>query len=348
MNNFTMQLNHSSKSKPSQNTEEFIENLWIDEMRDGFLVTADTKRLWNAQIGCVKEFERICKKYNLRWFISSGTLLGAVRHKGFIPWDNGIDVVMFRPEYEKFRQVVETELNPPYILNAWYNHKLDSEAVAFIDEEDDAKLPVVPFELQAETLKKWPFYSLLKIEDSRTTMIIRKGCKSMLQSAYVKISPLDPAPPFPNKEYSVISEMAQLLFFATTTPWKIAYVIKNTTDVKTLALRNTLREVIKVPFQKRALQFEEFMAKNFFNSPRVCELKNLFIEERKNEIFDVGDFEKVINIPFEKIELPAPIGYDNILTTQYGDWHEIVKKPSEVSDFSVDVPFSEYAEKSLL
>ena len=68
----------------------FIENIEHDEMRDGFLVTSNRKKLWNVQIGLINEVARICKKHDIRWFAIGGTLLGAARHKGFIPWDDAL------------------------------------------------------------------------------------------------------------------------------------------------------------------------------------------------------------------------------------------------------------------
>lgn len=77
----------------------------------GVITGEDFRRMQLLELDMLVEMDRICRKHNIRYTITSGTLLGAVRHKGYIPWDDDADVAMLREEYEKFRRVSH-ELNP--------------------------------------------------------------------------------------------------------------------------------------------------------------------------------------------------------------------------------------------
>jgi len=69
------------------------------------------RQLQMIQLEMLIEVDRICRKCNIKYNIIAGTLLGAIRHGGFIPWDDDADVALLRPEYEKFREAVKTELD---------------------------------------------------------------------------------------------------------------------------------------------------------------------------------------------------------------------------------------------
>lgn len=73
-------------------------------------VSYDMSRVHQANLRILKEIDRICRKYNIKYMLDAGTLIGAVRHKGFIPWDDDADVAFTRNQYEAFMKVVKREL----------------------------------------------------------------------------------------------------------------------------------------------------------------------------------------------------------------------------------------------
>ena len=75
------------------------------------------KKLQEAEIEILDYLDELCKKNNLKYFMMYGTLLGAVRHKGFIPWDDDIDVGMLRDDYEKLIKILENEKHDKFKMD---------------------------------------------------------------------------------------------------------------------------------------------------------------------------------------------------------------------------------------
>lgn len=92
------------------------ENFLQPETRDGVEVTAEMKAVWKVLLDILEEFIRVCERYNLKYCLDGGTMLGAVRHKGFIPWDDDIDVSLPRSDFNKFLEIAKNELSSKYFL----------------------------------------------------------------------------------------------------------------------------------------------------------------------------------------------------------------------------------------
>lgn len=88
-----------------------LENDFLrEEERNGFVVSKEMKRVWSYEINILKRFISICENNGLKWCMIAGSLLGTVRHQGFIPWDDDIDVAMPRVDYDKFLEIASKEL----------------------------------------------------------------------------------------------------------------------------------------------------------------------------------------------------------------------------------------------
>ncbi len=89
---------------------KFDDSFYEGEERQGFYIRPLMKRAWAAELEVLSEISRICRLRNIRWFAGGGTLLGAVREHGYIPWDDDLDLYMLRPDYEAFVRTADRDL----------------------------------------------------------------------------------------------------------------------------------------------------------------------------------------------------------------------------------------------
>ena len=89
------------------------EDFFKEEIREGFTVTGTMKRAWAAEMEILEQLKEFFSEHNLTWFAEVGTLLGAVRHKGYVPWDDDLDIGMPRGDYMRMIQIL---LNNPDAL----------------------------------------------------------------------------------------------------------------------------------------------------------------------------------------------------------------------------------------
>ncbi len=101
----------------------FPENYFNTETRCRFTIGKLMKSNWAAQLEVLEVLKEICSKHDIGFFAGFGTLIGAVRHKGFIPWDDDIDVTMKRSDYMRFLSVARQELPPQYCILSVYHEE---------------------------------------------------------------------------------------------------------------------------------------------------------------------------------------------------------------------------------
>ena len=99
----------------------FSDKYFDGEVRDGFFIESKMKRAWAAQLEVLDEIRRICQANNIRYFADWGTLLGAVRHQGFVPWDDDLDICMLRDDYNRFLEIAPGQLSSYFELKSLYN-----------------------------------------------------------------------------------------------------------------------------------------------------------------------------------------------------------------------------------
>ncbi len=102
--------------KNSLSNLAFLPSFFNDEIREGFYIPEMMKRYWAGQLKVLSEISKVCEKYNISWVADYGSLIGAVRHGGYIPWDDDFDICMLRHDYERFVDVAPKELPKDYQL----------------------------------------------------------------------------------------------------------------------------------------------------------------------------------------------------------------------------------------
>lgn len=108
------------------------------------------KRLQNAELSILKDFDKVCAKYGINYFLIGGSLIGLVRHKGFIPWDDDLDIGMLREEYERFLKIMPKELTKDYILASPETHPGYCSAVIKLMRKGTKFVPSFSTEMQCE------------------------------------------------------------------------------------------------------------------------------------------------------------------------------------------------------
>lgn len=271
---------------------EFDEKFFESEEREGFFIEEKMKRAWAAQMEVLREIDRICKKHGIQYFADSGTLLGAVRHKGFIPWDDDIDIAMTRDEYRKFFTVALKELPEGWIIRDWSNG-------------GDA-----PFGRVVNTEK---------INMGKEHMLRFHGCPYIVG---IDIFQLDYVPVAEEEEEA----WHLLLRYLSALSGKIE---ENGNNVLTEEIEQNLyqaEEWCNVKFDRSKnlnMQIRKLMNQlaQCYQSDEAAELEMVVWDWAKERRFKYKRewYGESIEVPFENITIPIPSGYDGVLRVLYGE-----------------------------
>ena len=130
---------------------------------------SELRRLQLCELNLLKTFAKICEKNNLRYFMIGGTMLGAVRHKGFIPWDDDVDVAMPRPDYQKFLKIVRKQI-PSYM--ELLNYKKDEDYLRYFSRLVDRRVTIYN-DSNSETLLENAWIDIFPFDGSPNNRLIR-------------------------------------------------------------------------------------------------------------------------------------------------------------------------------
>jgi len=286
----------------------FIKDLYHDEIRDGWLVKSDMKKIWNRQLEIWAEVDRICRKHDITYWAGYGTLLGAARHGGFIPWDEDFDLCMMRPEYDRFCAVLNAELNGEV------------------------------FEIKHET------FSITKISHSLTTALESNYGQenNSFQSLTIDIFALDIAPDGTENALNAVHALQEIIA-AVTDFSKLFEKTHVKKDGRLVMELKVLKKISELPFKDRLAELYRYTYALQNQSPLVAFFDDT-IAGKYECAFQKDWFRETIYLPFETVELPAPKMFDEILTSYYGDWRTPVRDGQNRLGVihSADIPWREF------
>lgn len=287
------------------------EQFYQKETRMGYEISEKMKKVWAVELNLLEYFDTLCREHNLQYFAAYGTLLGTVRHQGFIPWDDDIDVFMFRNEYEKLKSVAQDSISEPYFFQNSYTDTMIS--------------------------------AFSKIRDSRTTAIEFPDISPEFnQGIFIDIFPLDDAPDDINMK-PVINQMQREIWMSVVNPQGLKKILDN--GYRPALEAGILLELTGMQIRERMKIFEDFNVSQFGKSEKVCFITSHFLTSRS--VLRKW-FSDTLYLPFENMVIPVPVGYDELLKCRYKDYMTPVRNHQSLHSgvfFDPDAPYTKYMYK---
>ena len=279
---------------------DYPHKFFEDEVREGFYIMGEVKRAWAAQIEVLHVIDKICKKHNIRWWADNGTLLGTIRHGGYIPWDDDLDICMLRDDYFKFKQVAKDELPEGFFC------------LTLTDED--------------------PFYEyLMRVVNGKKFNFDEDFLKKFYDCQYpvgIDIFPLDYVAQDPQNE-KTRKEIALQLMACGDSIEEDDKTADNDPEFTKLIIA-----VEKLCGQKidksRPMKQQMFMAAEIlftlYGSEGATEVVLMpYWLQYNDHKYPIDCFRELVMMPFEHIEIPVPVEYDRVLRIEYGDYMKLYK-----------------------
>ena len=253
----------------------------------------ELRKLQLTILEILKIFKVICEKHHLRYFMVGGTMLGAARHKGFIPWDDDLDVGMPRRDYEKFLRIVKKELPDGY---DFLNYKMTSDYHRYFS----------------------------RIVDKKVEIYNASNTKEIIENAWLDIFPYDGMPK---------GKVAQKIHFWYLTGWRLLYHASCFDELVNLkrpgrpAYQQAIINFLYVTKLGRRLNTKRIMwhierGLRKYDYDHSDTLVSFFGAYVTREIIPKSMLGKLPYYPFEDIRLRGAEHADAFLTHFYGDWRK--------------------------
>lgn len=286
----------------------------------GHIISTDVKKLWSVQLELLNLLKTICNKHNIKYFASGGTLLGAVRHKGYIPWDDDIDIVMFAEDYEKFCDIAMKEIKGDYFFQHFKTEPGFSADMARIRKSSTTACTTYEYNYT--------------FPDNTYNFGI-----------FIDIFPLNYIPQKPPILF--LQKVLYKLFAKIISGHKKECLMKKN---KHSRYRFSKGYVL----WKLVSQFVSYekIASTYYSICNMCKQSNLiglfaFGGFNKKLIWNKEWYDKTCELQFENTSITCPKEYDSILKQQYGNYMVYQKGTAihTMQFFSADIPYKDTLKK---
>ena len=259
-----------------------------------------TKALREKELEILHEIDRICKKHGIIYTLTYGSLLGAIRHKGFIPWDDDMDIAMTRDHYERFKQVCKKELSDRFFYQC---NETDPEYFHLIDK---IRLNGTIFREKVTADKK------------------------MHQGIYVDIFPFDSVPE--NK----FRRKLQFLHFHLYRVGLMSKFLKNSERHGAKKILSYIVKVIYAPFSMKTLYKRAAAVASKYRGQDMKYVFCLYDSILLDSLLQKEWLEETIDGSFEGYTFPIPKEYDKVLRVMYGDYMQLPPEKDRVPVHSLE------------